>query len=477
MQMRRSTWIFAGIALGALALASFVGPRSYFLHGGGTTGGSGPLPLPIPLGGGLTAGGGAASAGKVHLDARLDASSVLLGGGGEAWMAVSLGADPVEAAARAPLNLAIVIDASGSMLGAPLDGAKAAAKEMIARLAASDRVALVAYGSAGSVLVPSTPLDGEARERLTHAIEGLGDMGGTNISDGLELARAEVARGASSERVNRVVLLSDGEANAGIQTAEGLGGIARSMAAGGVSVTAMGLGLDYDAKTMMAIAEHGGGNYYFIESVEQLAGIFKNEFGALASVVAKGTEVEIVPAPGVEIAEVVGYASDRRGTAVVIHPGDLYGGQERKIVLRLRVPAAVEGPLTVANVALHFADALAGGAPATAAATVGALVVADASLVEKSRDGAVSAKVETVKIARKMDEATRAYEKGDKAEASRLIGEGKDTYARAAAAGLAMPASAAPAMEELDDLVHRGDADSGKKFEKKASADSMMMTH
>jgi len=465
MQIRRSTWIFGAVAGGALVVASLVAPRMTRL---GT--GTGPSTSVVvgPL------GPSGASAGHVRMDARLDASSVLLGGGGDAWLAITLNADADALAARArpPMNLAIVIDASGSMAGAPLASAKLAAKEMVARLTAADRVALVAYGSDGALLFPSTPLDPSARERVDRAIDLIGDMGGTNISAGLEIARAEVARGATKEHLNRVVLMSDGDANAGIQDPAGLGEIAHSMSAGGISTTAMGLGTSYNEDIMMAIAEHGGGNYYFVESDTQLAGIFEKELGAIASVVAKGTELEIVPADGVEVAEVVGWPSEKTGAGVVVRPGDLYGGQERKLVLRLHVPASVEGALAVAKVSLRFADALDAGALKIASADVGATVVADATLVEASRDKDVSAKVETVKVARKLEEATRAYEAGDPAKASALIVEGKDLVRAAAAGGLEMPASAAPMLDELDDYVHKGDGAGGDKLKKvgKASA-------
>src|SRR5206468_7602583 len=140
------------------------------------------------------------------------------------------------------VNLAVVLDRSGSMAGEKLENARRAAHELVDRLNEKDRLAFVTFGSNVTPLFPSTPCSGEAKAQMHRAIDKIYDMGGTNLSGGLEAGLREVKAHAGEYPVNRVVLISDGEANEGVTSHEGLVAISRHALRSGVSVTALGVG-------------------------------------------------------------------------------------------------------------------------------------------------------------------------------------------------------------------------------------------
>ena len=114
---------------------------------------------------------------------------------------------------RPPLNLALVIDKSGSMRGRPLHEAKRCADMVVDRLSASDRLAIVAYDNSVEVVLPSAPV--EDRSRFKQAIASIREGGMTNLHGGWHAGATEVARSIRAEGVARVLLLSDGQANEG----------------------------------------------------------------------------------------------------------------------------------------------------------------------------------------------------------------------------------------------------------------------
>src|SRR5688572_14830942 len=128
------------------------------------------------------------------MSAALSSSRVLQGGNGEMFLAVDLEARDTALAVRPPLNLAIVIDRSGSMRGEKLARARDAARQLVERLEERDRAALVQFDEVAQVLVPTVGLTASGRARLIDAIEGIDDGGETNIYDALALGRDEVAR-------------------------------------------------------------------------------------------------------------------------------------------------------------------------------------------------------------------------------------------------------------------------------------------
>jgi len=377
------------------------------------TRGTAALPGSSPPGPGVTTVDG------IELRAELETGRILAGDH-DHHLAISITAPPERARARPPLSVAIVIDRSGSMSGAPMEHARRAAVELVDRLAPTDAFSVVAYSSSARVVVPISLASEPHKAAARAAIAEIFDDGGTCISCGLEQGAAELARSPLADGVRRIVLFSDGQANEGVWDRDELVALAARTAARGASISALGVGLDFDELTMQRIADVGRGHYYFVEDVRELGAMFQRELGGLAATLAADVQLAIGEPAGVRIEEAYGYPLAREHGPVVIPVADLRAGETRKVVVRVRVTAATTGALGVAPVTLTWRR-VADGKDRRAGTVVRADVVTDAALVAASvRPTAVQA-IEEALAARALEQASVVYETQGSAAAQRVL--------------------------------------------------------
>ncbi len=188
--------------------------------------------------------------------------------------------EPQERPERPLLNLALVLDRSGSMGGSKLKFAKEAAIYAVHNLLPEDRVAVVIYDNSVEVLVPST-LVGEQRGRIAELIGRICTGGSTALHAGWLEGATQVAAYQETGRLNRVALLSDGLANVGETNPKVITEQVRGLAQRGITTSTLGVGLEYNENLMAAMAEAGEGNYYFIESSADIPRIFARELGGI----------------------------------------------------------------------------------------------------------------------------------------------------------------------------------------------------
>lgn len=197
---------------------------------------------------------------------------------------------------RPPVNLALVLDRSGSMKGDKLLRARQAARMLVERLGPEDVLSLIAYDGSVEVLVPATRV--ENPRRFLTALDGLRAGGSTALFAGVSRGLAEVRRFVDPARVDRVVLLSDGQANVGPSAPSELGRLGAAAAKEGISVSTIGLGLGYNEDLMARLASASDGNHGFAESATDLAALFDAELQEALSVVAEAIELEVIPKAG-----------------------------------------------------------------------------------------------------------------------------------------------------------------------------------
>jgi len=359
--------------------------------------------------------------GAGRLRASLSSGKILRGTGGAIHAGFDLSALTAIAGPRPPLNLAIVIDRSGSMAGERLDYAKSAAIGIVERLGSSDRVALVQYDDNAQVVVSSIPADASGKDRLRGAIRELTVGGSTNLHEGMTLGRDEVQRTLATGQVSRIILLSDGRANAGVIDPGAIADTARAAADKGVRITSVGVGLDYNEDLMEAIAEAGRGNYYYVKNSIDLEKVMAGEMAGIQATVATNVELRLRAAcAGVEIAEVIGYETRREGDVVVVPMADLFGGDSRKLLVALKVPDRQNGKLGAIQGELSFRDAKSGESKKTSIA-LGVEVTDDHAAVNDSIDKDVMAQVLKAQASQSMRQAAAAYEKGDKEGALSIL--------------------------------------------------------
>ncbi|MDP2955035.1 MAG: VWA domain-containing protein [Longimicrobiales bacterium] len=251
---------------------------------------------------------------------------------------------------RVPLNLSLVLDRSGSMSGEKLDAARRAAAMLARRLSPQDTVSVVAFDDAVDVVAP--PASGDAQERLPGLIESIESGGMTNLSGGWLRGRDLVADNLRDGGVNRVILLTDGQANVGIADPKKLTGLCRQGTKKGVSTTTIGFGEDYDEDLLKAMADAGHGGTYYIEKVDQASGVFEEELEGLLSIVAQNVRVTIQPGADAESVKALHeYPSHSKDDVLTLEVGDLYAREPRRILMAFLLPPGSAAAGTVADVA------------------------------------------------------------------------------------------------------------------------------
>lgn len=341
---------------------------------------------------------------------------VLADGAQDVFLYLSLRAVELERVPRLGLNLALVIDRSGSMASEDkLVFAKSAAEQIVGRLRPDDRLAIVAYDTEVHTVVPST--FASERSAFLAAIRALQPGNETNLCAGMERGYEEVLRNLDEARLNRVVLLSDGLANQGVTDRDTIRQRAQACRTHGVRISTLGMGLSYDETLMSGIAQQAGGNYYYVDHAESVGRHLDRELDELGRVVARDIEVRVALGEGVEVQEVFGYPSSLDGRTVVVPVEDMYSGERKKIVVRLRVRGSAGSERPLATAALRYRDAVSGAARAREGAPLRVRFTDSVTEVEGARNLEVLTKVEIVRNARALEDAM-ALQKAGKFESA-----------------------------------------------------------
>ncbi len=239
---------------------------------------------------------------------------------------------------RPPVRLAFVIDRSGSMSGAKLRLAKLAVEESLARLHPTDEFSIVVYDEAIDVVFPSAPATSDARRAALARLAEIEPRGSTNLGEGWLRGCEQVALALSAEGVNRCLLLTDGLANVGMTDPEELARHAGELRARGVTTTTFGVGEDFDERLLQAMADAGGGHFYFIRDATAIQDLVTSEVGETLEVVAREVTIELTAPDGVVVESLSPFPTETRGSRTTVAVGDLVAEQRLQVVLRLNFP-------------------------------------------------------------------------------------------------------------------------------------------
>jgi Ca-activated chloride channel family protein len=332
------------------------------------------------------------------------------------------GADAPEAE-RPPLDLALVVDRSGSMAGDKLQAVKQAALDVVGRLEQSDRVTLISYETEVNVHCVRVAVDETGIPRLRREILGLEDAGSTALGPALFRALELLETDQREPDVlAHVMMLSDGLANVGEQRPEIIAARAARAFESGLATSTLGVGLDYNEDLMTRVADDGGGRYHFIEGPQAIPDVLAGEFAGLVATVARGVELEITPPDGFEVVEVFGYANTRTGPTTTARIGSLAAGQSREVVVRLRHPAARGRSLSLGDLTVRFFDARDQGRPDALALRPAVGLTDDAAAARQSERTEVTVRVAELEAAHKLRLATDAVGDGRYEHAKDLLG-------------------------------------------------------
>ena len=319
---------------------------------------------------------------------------------------------------RTPLNLAIVLDRSGSMSGSKLEQAKQAAALLVDELDRDDVLSIVLYESEIQV-VRSAARVGDQHREIKRLIGRIETGGSTALYGGVEEGSRQLREFLSKERINRVMLLSDGIANVGPSDNREIAALGTRIAREGMSVTTIGLGSDYNETLMTALAEASDANYYYVADVEKLPQVFEKELGELKSIVAREVVIEIRCPEGIRPLRFLGRPGELKSGTETITFSTLSSGQARELYLECLVSEAALGRVNeIAQVSMRYADPLTSVVVEKNGSPVVIGYSTDKELVTRSVNQGIAAEATIFANAEETEKAIALADKGD-AEGSR----------------------------------------------------------
>ncbi|WP_020472895.1 vWA domain-containing protein [Zavarzinella formosa] len=364
---------------------------------------------------------------------------------------------------RPPMNIGLVLDRSGSMAEAKkMSFAREAAVFLVQQLKRNDRFSFTVFDEQIETLVPSRPV--ENTSSLVSLINAVQPRGSTDLFAGWAEGGKQVRENKIANGTNRVILLSDGQANHGETNPDVMAGAAKALSQAGVSTTTMGVGDSYNEDLLEKIAEHGDGNYYYISSPVQLMDIFQSELKELVGIA--GTSVTLrVKLP--EAATGLDVLNDflKNGDGAYQLP-NLIGGATTNVLVRFTVPAqAAESE--IARFVLEWDNPKKAGRQTLELALKLPAITTDAYM-KLAEDVTVSDQVSVLQIARLKREAMSHMDRGDMHGTAALV-QDMDAMVCAMPPASLTRAGETEDLEEIKKLLASGDKD---KLRKTASVQS-----
>lgn len=334
-----------------------------------------------------------------------------------AYLKIGLtGVRPEGQKARPPLNIALVIDRSGSMQGEKIAQAREGACRAVDLLSDNDIISVVAFSSGVEVIVPATKASD--RERIKAAINKLNANGGTALFAGVSKGAAEARKFLDAKSINRVVLLSDGQANEGPSTVTELGELGASLAREGMAVSTVGLGYGYNEDLMAELASRSEGNFVFAEKASELTEVFRKGFHGVMDVVSRSGEFVVRCAEGVTPVRTLTREMTVDGSVARGNIREIYVDAEKYVLIELSVaPGKVGAKQKLADVEVTY-DNMLTGKTFTVKRSIDAMFVATEDVARKTENAAV------------MVEVVRQIANENNKLAMRLRDEGKAKEAR-----------------------------------------------
>ena len=319
---------------------------------------------------------------------------------------------------RTPVNVAFVIDRSGSMQGVRIAQAREAAIAALRRLDGNDIASVVIFDNQIDVLVPAQPVTDQSA--FADRIRQIQARGSTAIHAGVAGGAHEVRRFKDSRRLNRVVLLSDGLANVGPSRPDDFARLGRDLLGEGISVSTIGLGLDYNEDLMLTLARASDGNHTFAGEATDLVQVFNREFDDVLGSCAQTVSIDVELRPGVRALRALSRDASINGQQAQLRLNQVYQATEHYVLLEVELDReiATTGEQDLGRVRVAYTSPQDGSAQALDTGIAARFSMADAE-VTTSRDNLVLGSV--------LEQTTRERS----AAAVKLRDEGKHEEARA----------------------------------------------
>ena len=256
-----------------------------------------------------------------------------------------------------PANVALVLDRSGSMDGEKMENLKEAVGFLVDHLSDSDLIAVTIFDDQVETLIPSQPA--KNRDDIKKTLAKVIARGGTQISDGLKAGMEELKKGCSNDRINRIILLTDGQTWDDEDTCLKL---AEAAGKQGIAITSIGIGDEWNEKLLLKIAEASRGNSHWIQNPISILDAFQQEVEGMYSVAAVNLKVSARMSPGVRPIKVYSTVpmivdmskKSVSNSTVMLNLGTLDGKKGQIVLIESHIPAQKTGKFRVGQVEVTY---------------------------------------------------------------------------------------------------------------------------
>jgi len=257
---------------------------------------------------------------------------------------------------RLPINLSIVLDKSGSMASHDkMENAKKGAIEIVERLTKEDILSVIVYDSQPRVLISAQPV--RDKHKIIKLISSVCAGGNTALYGGVSFGASEVRKYSGKDYIPRVILLSDGLANVGPQSTGELADLGRSLSKEDITVTTVGVGLDYNEDLMAALANESGGNSYFASTSSELPKIFAEEIGETMTLMARNVKIRLDCPEEIAPVRIIGRKGEVSGNSMEVVINNLYGKNEKYALFEILLPKRKDGvTIQAASINVEYRD-------------------------------------------------------------------------------------------------------------------------
>ncbi|MGV3620382.1 MAG: vWA domain-containing protein, partial [Archangium sp.] len=324
-----------------------------------------------------------------------------------------------------PISMALVLDRSGSMSGAKMEDAKRAAHRFVDLLDARDELAFITF----SDNVESTALlqmNAENKATVHAAIDAVTATGATCLSGGIERATSALA---SARGARRMVVVSDGQPTVGAVDEPGLVSLVARAHDNSTTVTALGVGAEYDGLLMQHLAERGGGMYGYLRDATVLEDVLGKEVAAARTSRVRNVEL-VLASKDLNVVEVPGRHVRNTNEGAVLHLADLRPGAPTRVLVRLQ--SRRTAPETELDLRATLRWRPLEGEAQSSAVVMATRTVDDGDLVTAKREESLWARGVSAAGSMRMVAAAAAYERGDYAGASGLLDNARAMFGMSA---------------------------------------------
>jgi hypothetical protein len=223
-----------------------------------------------------------------------------------------------------------------------LENVKQSLQFLLDFLGPQDSVSVITFSEAAKTILTQTAVSATEKDNIRARISIIRVESNTNLSAGIIQSR-EVLQIDTSNIKQGVLLLTDGIANMGLTRPQDILDLVHNTIEKfrGTSISSVGYGTDHNVELLQSISTEGGGSYYVVNNLEDVATVFGDILGGLVSCAAQ--QVRVVLPVGTEIKS--RYATNTVGDQMEIVIGDVPAGSEAAFLAKVPVgrPVTLKG--------------------------------------------------------------------------------------------------------------------------------------